>query len=293
LDEHPRLNPYFALVLGVGAVSTGAIFARLADAPALVIAAYRVGLAMLVLVPLAAIRARQELLTLKARDVGLLFLAGLFLAAHFATWISSLDYTAVANSVVLVNTNPLWVALLSPLITKESLRPTTIVSVLITMAGAAIIGAGDMATGAQAIKGDLLALAGGLCAAFYILLGRQLRQRLSLIAYISMCYGSAALFLWAWVLMLKLPISGFDGSTWAALWAMALFTHLVGHSCYNWALRWFSASLIAVSLLGEPIGSTILAYFIFHEGLTLWKLIGGVLILGGIYIAARQEHSPG
>ena len=244
---------------------------------------------MLVLAPIAWLRARHELLALNGRDYRLLLLAGLFLAAHFATWISSLNYTAVANSVVLVNTNPLWVALLSPLITHDKITGRTIISVLITMAGAAVIGVGDMATGIQAIKGDLLALAGGLCAAMYILLGRHLRQRLSLLAYISVCYGSAAVFLWIAVLFLRLPITGFDGQTWAAFWAMALFTQLVGHSCYNWALKWFSASLIAVSLLGEPIGSTILAYLIFNEGLTLWKILGGVMILCGIYIAAAHE----
>jgi drug/metabolite transporter (DMT)-like permease len=286
----PPFNPYFALISGVLAVSTGAIFARLAEAPAIVIAAYRVGLAALLIAPFAWWKARKELLNLSQRDLKLAILAGLFLALHFATWISSLDYTSVANSVVLVNTNPLWVGLFTPFITRERIKIGTLVSILISVIGGTIIGAGDFATGDNALWGDFLALAGSICAAIYLLLGRKLRRKLSLLAYIMVCYGSAAIFLWSLVLAFKMPFTGFSTPTVAAFWAMALFTQLVGHTSYNWALKWFSASLIAVSLLGEPIGSTILAYIIFDEGLTLSKIIGGAFILSAIYIAAISEQ---
>lgn len=290
--ETPPLNPYFALISGVIAVSTGAIFARLADAPPLVIAAYRVGLAALVITPFALIKMRRELRALTTADLLFSGLSGLFLALHFATWITSLSYTSVANSVILVNTNPLWVALLSPFITKERIRPIVAVGIFLSVSGGAIIGAGDFASGGKALFGDGLALAGSLCAAGYILLGRNLRRRLSLLTYIFLCYGSAALILWAVVLIAGLPVTGFSTDTYAYLWAMALFTQLIGHSSYNWALRWFSAGLIAVSLLGEPIGSTILAYFLFDEGLTGLKFIGGGLILAAIYISAKHETGP-
>ena len=121
-DSSPPFNPYLALIGGVFAVSTGAIFARLADANPLVIAAYRVGLAALILAPFAWWKARDELRGLSARELTLALISGFFLALHFATWISSLNYTSVANSVVLVNTNPLWVGLLTPLIAKERIK---------------------------------------------------------------------------------------------------------------------------------------------------------------------------
>ena len=286
----PPFNPYLALVSGVLAVSTGAIFARLADAPALVIAAYRVGLATLVILPFAWFKCRREILSLTARDLGLAIISGLFLALHFAFWISSLDYTSVANSVVLVNTNPLWVGLLTPLITGERIKRTVAVSIVISVTGGVIIGAGDYASGGRALFGDGLALLGSICAAIYLLIGRRLRKNLSLLAYITVCYGSAAVILWSIVIALTLPVTGFSTNTYACFWAMALFTQLVGHSSYNWALKWFSAGLIAVSLLGEPIGSTILAYFIFGEGLTWFKVIGGSLILVAIYLAAAGER---
>lgn len=286
----PPFNPYFALVSGVLAVSTGAIFARLADAPSLVIAAYRVGLATLLLTPIAWIKARDELFNLSFRELKLAAVSGLFLAFHFATWISSLEYTSVANSVVLVNTNPLWVGLLTPLLTRERIKAAVAMSIIISVAGGIIIGAGDFATGGRALLGDFLALLGSICAAFYLLLGRNLRRKLSLLAYIFVCYGCAALFLWLIVLGLKLQVTGFSTNTYATFWAMAIITQLIGHSSYNWALKWFSATLIAISLLGEPIGSTILAYIIFNEGLSGSKVIGGVLILSAICISAASEN---
>jgi drug/metabolite transporter (DMT)-like permease len=290
-DPHatPPFNPYLALLAGVFAVSTGAIFARMADAPALVIAAYRVGLASLILAPVAWFTVRREIRRLSPREFGMAVAAGFFLALHFATWISSLNYTSVANSVVLVNTNPLWVGLLTPLVTKERIRPRVALSILISVAGGIIIGAGDFALGTDALLGDGLALAGSVCAAVYLLLGRNLRRRLSLLAYVMVCYGSAAVILWVLVLALQMPIAGFSLETYACFGGLAVVSQIIGHSSYNWALRWFSTSLIAVSLLGEPIGATILAYILFDEGLSVSKFIGGALILSAIYLAATAE----
>ncbi len=282
-------HPAIALVSGVLAISTGAIFARMADAPPLVIAAYRVGLSFLILMPLAWWKAKDELIRLSLKDIMLALVAGFFLALHFAVWISSLSYTSVANSVVLVNTNPLWVGLLTPWINKEKIRTSVAISILISILGGIIISAEDFAIGSKALFGDLLALVGGICAAFYLLLGRNLRKKLSLIAYISICYGSAAVILWSIVLGFGLKFYGFSVQTTTAFWAMALIPQLIGHTSYNWALRWFSASTIAVSLLGEPIGATILAYFIFGEAITCSKAIGGALILSAICLASYGE----
>jgi drug/metabolite transporter (DMT)-like permease len=284
-----KKSPYFALIIGVAAVSTGAVFARLADAPSLVIAAYRVGIASLILAPLACWKAKDELLKLSGQDITLAMISGFFLALHFAAWISSLNYTSIANSVVLVSTNPLWVALLTPFITKERIRPAAIVSIFISVVGGVIIGAGDFAAGYRALFGDFLALAGSICAAVYLLLGRNLRRKLSLPAYIFICYSTAALILWCVVLSFQMQISGFDSDTLAAFLAMAIVPQLIGHTCYNWSLKWFSTNLVAVSLLGEPVGATILGYMIFKEGLTVPKIIGGMLILFAVCFAAINE----
>lgn len=285
----PSINPYFTLVSGVLAVSTGAIFARMADAPALVIAAYRVGIAVIVLLPFALWKARDELKSLSGKDLKFAMLAGFFLAMHFATWISSLSYTSVVNSVVLVNTTPLWVGLLTPLITRERIRKATVISILVSVAGGVIIGIGDFVTVKTALWGDLLALIGSVCLAIYLLLGQTLRSKLSLLAYVTVCYGSAAVILWMIVWLAGAPVSGFDLNTWYCLLAMAMIPQLIGHTSYNWALKWFSTHMIAVSLLGEPIGGTVLAYIIFNEGLNSFKIIGGIFILSAIYLAASGE----
>jgi drug/metabolite transporter (DMT)-like permease len=292
IEKHnPPFNPSLALISGVLAVSTGAIFVRLAEAPALVIAAYRVGLASLLLVPIAWWQVRDELLGLEKEEYLLAGLAGLFLALHFATWIASLSYTSVANSVVLVNTNPIWVGVLTPFISKDRLSWMTKIGIVISVMGGVIIGAGDFTTGSQALWGDFLALLGSVCAAMYLLLGRKLRQRLSLLSYVVLCYGSAAIILWSSVVALDLPVVGFSPGTYSALVGMAVISQIIGHSSYNWALKWFSASLIAVSLLGEPIGATLLAYIIFGETLTWTMFVGGTLILTAIYLAARGEKT--
>ena len=289
--ENPdlQINPLIVLAIGIFGVSTGAIFARMADAPALVTAAYRLGLASLILIPLAVWKARDELRSLTSKDIRLAIISGFFLALHFASWISSLDYTAIANSVVLVNTIPLWVGLLTPLITRDRMTRATLISILVSVVGGIIIGYGDFATEGSALLGDFLAVIGAICAAFYLLIGRKLRPKLSLLSYVAICYGSAALFLWIAVLALGLPVSGYSTQTFGAFWAMALVSQIIGHSSYNWALKWFSTGFIAVALLGEPIGSTIMAYLIFDEGLTWLKFIGGMFILSAIYIAAAGE----
>jgi drug/metabolite transporter (DMT)-like permease len=277
------------LVLGALAVSTGSIFARLADAPALVTAAYRVGLAVALIAPVALWKSRVELAALERRDVAAGLLAGLFLAVHFVTWISSLSFTSVANSTVLVNTIPLWVGVLTPFVTGERVGRATKVGIGVCVAGGVVVALGDVDTAATALFGDLLALAGALCASVYILIGRSLRRKLSLLAYIFVCYGCAAAILWALVLGSGLPLGGYSLKTYGAFCGMAVVSQIMGHSSYNWALRWLSAGMVAVSLLGEPIGATILAYFLFGEGLTWVKAAGGGAILAGIYIAARAE----
>ena len=177
------------------------------------------------------------------------------------------------------------------MVARDRLSKATVISIIVSVIGGGIVGFGDFATGGRALFGDLLAVIGAICAAVYLLLGRNLRPKLSLLSYVAICYGSAALFLWLAVIALQLPVSGYDTQTYAAFWAMALVSQIIGHSSYNWALKWFSTGFVAVALLGEPIGSTIMAYLIFDEGLTWSKLIGGLLIFSAIYIAGAGEKN--
>ncbi len=270
-------------------MSTGAVFVRLADASPIVVAGYRTGLAFLMLAPFAWVKAGRELASLSLSDFTLAALSGFFLACHFAAWIASLDYTSIACSVVLVNTNPLWVAILAPFITGETVGRVKAAGIGVSILGAVLIGAGDFCGGGTALFGDALAVAGGMAMALYLLLGARLRRKLSFLAYVTLCYGTAAAILWVAVLAAGLPFTGLTPHTYAAIFSLAFVSQLIGHSCYNWSLKWLSTSMVAVSLLGEPVGGTILGYLVFGETLTIWKAAGGALILVGIYIASVSE----
>ena len=289
MGEKPPVSPWLVLSAGVLAISTGAIFARMAEAPPLIIAAYRVGLSTAFLLPLAGREAVREAKGLSRRDLWTVVLSGCFLALHFATWISSLFYTTVASSVVIVNAIPLWTGLLSPFVAGEPFSKGLKRGLLIALPGGAIIGWGDFALGGAALWGDFLALLGSFFAALYILFGRRVRPRMSLRAYITVNYGTAAVVLWAIAAAAGLSPAGYSSSTWAAFFLMALIPQLLGHSSYNWALRWLPGGTVALCLLGEPIGSTLLAAFFLAEPVTLSKAAGGALILAGIVMAAREN----
>jgi drug/metabolite transporter (DMT)-like permease len=285
----PRFNPALVLFIGVLAVSSGAIFVRTAEAEPLVKAAWRLTFATLFLLPYAFWKSRAELSALGRRELVLGALSGFFLALHFATWISSLNFTSVANSTVLVNTTPVWVALMTPWFTRDRVTGRAWLGIAFSVAGGLVIGFGDFAGGTRALLGDGLALTGSLALAFYMLFGRNLRAKLSLPAYLTVCYTSATVLLWAAVLVAGLPASGFDLKTWGALLGMALVSQHLGHSSYNWAMKYFSAGFIAVCLLGEPVLSSLLAWWLLGEAITWGKAAGGAIILAGIYLTATAN----
>jgi drug/metabolite transporter (DMT)-like permease len=307
MNPRPPIPPLLVLAFGILAVSTASIFIRNAQqyAPSLVIAAYRLTIASLVLAPIALAGRRKELGGLKPRALSLALLSGFFLALHFATWISSLEYTTVASSVVLVSTTPLWVALLSPLTLKESIARVVWIGMALTLIGGLVIGLSDVCQftagslvcpsasqffKGQAFLGDMLALAGALMGAGYIVIGRRLRPNLSLISYIFLVYGMAAVVLVSFMLAAGLPAVGYPPEAYLWFILLALIPQLLGHSSFNWALKYLSAAYVSISLLGEPIGSTILAYFLLGEIPSGMKIFGAILILSGIYIASLSER---
>lgn len=286
-----RLAPAVVLALGVIGISTGSIFARFADAPPIVISFYRTGIATAVMAPLVLLRCREELFSLRGKDLLRVLLSGAFLAMHFSTWITSLFYTSIASSVVIVQTIPVWTAILSPFVSGDRVNRTTWTGILLSFVGVVVIGAGDFALGGKALFGDLLALLGAWFATFYFLTGRVVRARVSLPVYTFICYGAAGLILLTVIGVSGLPLRGFSGGTWGAFIGMALVSQILGHNSYNWALKYLSASLVAVSLLGEPIGATLLAWILLGETLTPAKIAGGAFILAGIVLAARGERA--
>jgi len=301
-------------MLGLGiailAVSTSSLFIRFAqaEAPSLAIAAWRLTLASCVLVPLAWRRNRTEIRQLSRNRVGLLILSGVFLCFHFATWITSLEYTSVASSVVLVTTSPLWVALLSPLVLRERLPKMVWVGLVLALAGGTVVAGSDVcqigASGMmcldlqslareQGMWGNFLAVVGAWCVAGYILIGRWVRPHLSLLSYIAVVYGVAAVGLIGLAGVNRTQLFGFQPVTFLWFALLALIPQLIGHSTYNWALRYLSAATVSVAGLGEPIGSSLLAFMFLSEPPTGLEVVGGGLILLGIYLSSIARPGGG
>ncbi len=308
--SNPRISPIIVLMLGIVAVSTGSILVRkaLVYAPPLTIAAYRMSIASLLLLPVVLRHHRQEILALGRRERLFALLSGVFLAFHFAFWITSLSHTTVASSVVLVSTTPIWVALLAPFTLKEHIQRSTLIGMLITLAGAVIVGLSDSCAWGQAglqcpplaiflegkaILGDILALLGAITVACYMLIGRTLRQRFSLVVYIFLVYGVAAMVLLCLTLVGGSPLTGFPIPAYLYFLALAVVPQLFGHSTFNWALRYVPTAFVSLALLGEPVGTTILAYLILSEKPTLFKLFGAGLILVGLVIASQNQNNKG
>jgi drug/metabolite transporter (DMT)-like permease len=292
-SARPLVPPVAGIVIGIAAVSSASIFIRFAqrEAPSLVIAAARLALSSLVLVPLALARYRHEYRRLTRRDAWLVVFSGVFLALHFATWVSSLEYTTVASSTVLVSTSPLFVAIMAWLFLREKIGPAVIAGLGITLAGSAIVALSDRSgVMRNALLGDLLAFAGAVTVAGYLLIGRRLRARLSLIPYIAAVYGTAAVVMLAMVLITRERAVGYGPTTYVWFLLLALVPQLMGHSSFNWALAHLPATFVAVATLGEPIGSTILAYIILSETPTPFKVLGAALILVGIVVAWQRTE---
>lgn len=291
-----RRPVYAALAGGVLIVSTASILIRWAQmegVPSLAIAAWRLTLASLVLAPLVWLKARDEIAALPRARLGLALASGVFLALHFASWIASLQYTSVASSVALVTTNPIWIALFSVLVLRERMPGLRIAAVALALAGSGVILWADsgvvLASAPHPALGNGLALLGSLTVCGYLLIGRKLRADMSLLAYIGLVYSSAALCLMAAALVSGVALSGYSGVAWACLAGMALGPQLLGHSAFNYALKHVTPTTIALSVLGEPVGSALLAWFLFDEAIGVVKLFGMALLLSGIFLAARSE----
>lgn len=299
----PPVPPAFALGVAILAASSASILIRFAqqEATSLVIAVYRLAIATLILAPVVGLRERPALRSLSKRDVRLTLLAGGFLALHFAAWIRSLEYTSVASSIVLVQTTPLMVAALSPLLIQEPVLRRLVFGLLVATAGSVLVGFSDVCPAANcaaaaeilrgaALKGDLLALGGAVAGAGYVLIGRVVRQEVPLLPYIGIAYATAAVLLGLAAWGAGDPAVGFSPSTYLWLVMLAVLPQLVAHSTYNWALGFLPAAVVSLAQLGEAVGSTVLAIPLLHEVPSSLRIAGGGLILAGIVLGAGSAR---
>lgn len=282
------LLPFLVLAVALAGVSFGSIFVRMAAAPALAIALWRMTFASLVAVP-AALGSGARPDPRRIRAACFAAAAGGLLALHFGTWITSLQFTTIANSVLLVNTAPVFVALIS---WAWGARPAsgTWLAALLAVAGAAIIASGGGGSDGS-LLGNALAVAGAIAMAGYLLLAREAQHGLAYLPYVAIAYGTAAVVLWIAVIVSGTAWSGFPAGTWAVLAAMAVVSQLIGHGGYNWSLRHLQPTFVAVALTGEPVVASGLAWWLLDEPLTARTVVGGSVVLLAIVIAARSAES--
>jgi len=287
------------LFISIIAVSFASIFILSCQASPLSIAFYRLFFTTLLLVPLLLLRrkTRVELRTLPKTTVLIMIVIGIILAAHFALWISSLKMTSVASSVILVTAHPVLVAPVSFYFLKEKLSLINALGIAISLGGVGLLVIGNYgfaAFGLDTLEGNILALLGGVAAGLYILGGRTLRKNVSTVTYAFVVYAVGTIVLFIICLTFQAPVYNLVPSDYAIILLMAVVSGIFGHTLYNWSLGYIRASIMSVALLGEPIGSSLLAYAIpwIHQKPSFYTIIGGGIILMGIYLTARTMKEP-
>jgi drug/metabolite transporter (DMT)-like permease len=275
--------------MAVACVSVGSILVRLAQAPALAVAFYRVGLASAVVAPFAARPLARSWPLLRSGQRAAILGAGLALGLHFATWIASLSFTTVAASVLLVNTAPLFTLAFSRLFLGETVSRVVQGALALALAGASLIALGDWSQGAGSLVGVGLAVAGAVTLSAYHVAGRGLREALPLSAYVLAVWATAAAVLALLAVAAGVPFGPYPSRTVAAFVLLALVPTVLGHGLVNRSLRHFPAPTVGVFLLGEPLAAAVLAYVLFGETPGAWTFAGGALVMSALVVVARKE----
>ncbi|WP_223701561.1 DMT family transporter [Sutcliffiella deserti] len=284
------LNPYMALAIGVLTVSTSAIFVKLADAPAGVIAFYRLFFSVVLILPIFLYKYVGELKSITKRDWIFSAIAGVFLAFHFILWFESLNYTSVASSTVLVTLQPLFAFIGTYLFFQEKLSTRAIISGVFAIIGSVIISWGDFRISGMALFGDMLALIACALVTAYLLFGQEVRKRLSLITYTFLVYGASTVTLLLYVLLQGDPLTGYPKVEWLWFILLAIIPTLFGHSLFNWAIKYISTNVISMSILFEPIGAALLAYFVLAEHITWTQFTGGLMVMLSVAYFLRDNR---
>lgn len=278
------LTAYFAIVIGVMAVSLSAILVKLTQSDSGLTAFYRMLFSVVIMLPVFFWKYKDELKVLNRKDWIFSSVAGVLLAFHFIIWFESLRYTSIASSTVLVTLQPIFAFLGTYFFFKEKVSVKTIVAGCIAIIGSCYISWGDFQISGSALYGDILALIACALVTGYLLFGQEIRKRLSLITYTMIVYSVSSITLFCYVLITGGNFSPVTQTDWLYFLLLALIPNLLGHTLFNWSLKWISTNTISMAILFEPIGATILAYFIFGEKLMLSQIIGGVVVIIGLLI---------
>lgn len=287
------IKVYFALFVGVMCVSLASILIKLTDdVPSIVITAYRLTISSFILLSYSLIK-QKKVATDKKRDMMSAALSGLFLSAHFIFWIMSIKYTTIPSSVTLVSTSPIFVGIFSYFVLKEKQNTAIVISIAMSILGSVILTSADgglifSSIDKKALIGDIFAILGAVAVSGYFLIGSYLRRSMDIIHYITLVYGFAAIFSLIFSFIFNESFFGYKTSSYVYMVLLAVVPQLLGHSSFNWALKYAKTSTVAITTLGEPIGASILAYMFFHQTINFIQGLGMFIILTSIFIAASR-----
>lgn len=272
------------LLIGVMALSASAIFVKLANAPSSIMAFYRIffSFCVIFIFTISKKDTRKELLSLSKKEIILGIISGISLALHYFLWFQSLNLTSVASSTVIVTLQPLFAFVAGYLFFKERYTKLAVLGFIIAVIGSVIIGWGDFQLSSRALIGDLLAFISAGFISTYFIIGQYTRARLSTFSWITLTYFFAFVFLGILSLIMKIPFTGYSLNTWFNIFGITLISTLLGQVIFTWLLKYFPATVISMTILGEAVGTSILGYFILHETVSLKQFIGIVVILFGI-----------
>lgn len=289
--EKPAIHPYIPIIVGVFSVALSAIFVKMTSADSGVTAFYRMLFSVLIMSPVFFLKYTHEISKLSKRDWLFTSIAGVFLAFHFILWFESLNYTSVASSTVLVTLQPLFAFAGTYFFFKEKLSIKTLVAGAIAILGSVLIGYGDFKVSGSALYGDLLALIACALITAYLLFGQDVRKRLSLVTYTFVVYSISTITLFFYIVFKGESFGPYPASEWMWFLLLALIPNLLGHTLFNWALKWVSTNVISIAILFEPVGAAILAYFVLGEYLSVSQIVGGSVVLAGImlFVADYQK----
>lgn len=288
MTERPGNRDALLMTVGLVAVSTSGPLMAATAVPALAIAFWRNALSSGVVLPVALLTARGELRGLSGRERRYALVAGLFLAAHFATWVPSLTYTSVGSATALVATQPVWAALLARL-HGAAVRTRVWLGIAVSVAGAVLLTGADLQVSGRALTGDLLAVAGGLFAALYMTAGSEVRRSVSTTTYTAICYSTAAVLLLAVCLVGRQSLGAYDGKAWLQLLAITGGAQLLGHSLFNVVLRSVSPTVVSLALLLEIPGATLIAAAFLGQRPPWLALPAALLLVAGLAIVIRDR----
>lgn len=287
-SEKPAVNPYLVIAFGVFSVSTSAVLVKLAQAPAGVIAFYRLFFSVLLMLPVVLTRNLKDIGGFSLKDLFLSAVSGIFLAFHFILWFESLNYTSVASSTVLVTLQPLFSFAGTYLLYKERINFRTIVSGMVAIFGSILISWGDFNISREALFGDVLALIACALITGYLLFGQSVRKRVSLFPYTFVVYSISSVTLWIYVWANGQSFYPYRPQDWIYFLLLAVFPTLLGHTLFNWSLKWVSTNVISMAILFEPVGVALLAFFILGETLKWTQIIGGLIVLSGLFLFSKK-----